>query len=289
MTMVVDLSMELGAMKMTTLGERIRRLRMALGLSQGAVAHAIGAGRHATVSAWERDRSAPDRGTLRLLADLSSNADEVYLWLLQGGTQPPLQSRAARADGAPIAVMPPLPHVSASANDADVQRAYGAFAQRVASLAAAGQVVPAHYLLEWAAMLLRTSELYQLVSKRLALVLKELPIMVIELDREQKIIAYHAGGQDSGDPTYDQVIGRTVADVLPQVPEKQLAQAIARAQEGVTSDFVYELQFQDGSRQYTARAYMLPDQHTMLFINRAAPSRADELGIQKRVTTGGVA
>src|SRR6266545_2949714 len=48
-----------------TLGQRIRHLRAALGLSQLQLAQRISTGRAMTVSQWETDHTVPNRATLR--------------------------------------------------------------------------------------------------------------------------------------------------------------------------------------------------------------------------------
>ena len=67
----------------TTLGERLALARKRVGMSQEALANAIGLGDRTTVSKWERDEVVPDgRFLLKLPEVLQVSAD----WLLLGRT-----------------------------------------------------------------------------------------------------------------------------------------------------------------------------------------------------------
>ena len=270
---------------MTTLGHRIRTVRMALGLSQQQLAQHLGAGRPATVSNWERNRAVPDRGTLKLLADLTSNALSIFLWLQFDGPEPEIAPRSAtptpHASAEPLPSLPQLPSLDASPEQ--VQRAYAEFTQRVAALAIAGKLVPAHHLLEWAAMLLRTHELYALANQRLRVIMRELPLVVFELNAEGQVVGFHLGTRHDLPIDPEALLERPLSDVLPQLPAERLNEAMQQTRAGVMAETVMEIGFQDQRRHYTARLYLLPDGHTMAFIERASDARRDELGIHSRV------
>lgn len=81
----------------TALSDRIKAFRKALGMSQTEFARAIGSvtgirsepPRQATISAWEdAEGSDPERGTLRLIADLAEPSYAVFEWLQYGGEIP---------------------------------------------------------------------------------------------------------------------------------------------------------------------------------------------------------
>ena len=65
-------------MGFSTLGARIRSVRRAWGWTQGDLASALGTDQQ-VVSYWERDKSHPSRGFLKLLADLFRIPDSVLL------------------------------------------------------------------------------------------------------------------------------------------------------------------------------------------------------------------
>lgn len=69
-------------------GERLAILRKWLGLNQTELAAAIGVASQGTVSDWERGKTPPDLGRVRLAADLCANGRAAYQWLLRGGRQP---------------------------------------------------------------------------------------------------------------------------------------------------------------------------------------------------------
>lgn len=75
-----------------SLGERMKKARSALDLSQRALADILDV-RQATVSAWETGATEPTAGNLRLFADLFENDRLVYEWLRGEGGQPRLQAR----------------------------------------------------------------------------------------------------------------------------------------------------------------------------------------------------
>lgn len=68
---------------------RVRQLREALRLSQTAFAARVDS-TQPTVSDWERAKTTPDRGQLRLIADLVKDDRRVFRWLEQGGVTPDL-------------------------------------------------------------------------------------------------------------------------------------------------------------------------------------------------------
>ena len=81
-------------------GERVRRLRKAVGLSQTPFAVALGT-QQGTVSNWETEATLVDRGWLRLMSDLVGNSEEVFAWLVEGGRTPkflPIVSRGGEAE-----------------------------------------------------------------------------------------------------------------------------------------------------------------------------------------------
>lgn len=85
-----------------SLGYRILRLRQALGLSQAALRSAIGGpARGPTVVKWEKDQAVPPRGTLWLLADLTSDPEAVRRWLEHGGPAPVIEPRSHTASQEP--------------------------------------------------------------------------------------------------------------------------------------------------------------------------------------------
>jgi len=263
-----------------TLGERLQRVREALRLSQEQLAQLVGTGRAGTVSGWEQEHVIPDHATLHLIASLTRASEKTYLWLIEGGVEPPLAAHGpddhrGTVLGTLLATPPALPRESN-------RGAYLAFMERVVDLAAAGKLIRAHHLLEWATMLLRTSDIVSLATKRIDILLRELPILVLELDAQERVIASHAGRV--GDADMDRLImHRPVTEVLPQIPPQLLEQAITRARQGDDIELPYTINFQDGARAYTARLYALTeDQHVMLFIQRATDVRSDELGIRKR-------
>jgi transcriptional regulator with XRE-family HTH domain len=61
---------------------RLREFRLALGLSQAALARALDTHRTATVSDWERSVKTPPKPTLLALASLTTQPEMVYRWLL---------------------------------------------------------------------------------------------------------------------------------------------------------------------------------------------------------------
>lgn len=74
------------------LGSRIKVVREALGLTLEELHQRLRPSfkpRPATVSAWEHGETIPDRGTLRLIADLTTQPDAVLLWLEHGGRDRP--------------------------------------------------------------------------------------------------------------------------------------------------------------------------------------------------------
>ena len=263
------------------MGERIRALRQGLGLSQLALAQRVGAGRAATVSEWERDRAQPERGTLRLLADLTAQPEEVYVWLLSGGARPSILPRTKAATpgtvSALVASLPPFPKIEmdGAADMETVRLAYAEFMRRLATLAAEGRVVPAHHLLEWAAMLVRTQEMYSLVAKRLQLILAAVPLMIFELNTHDVIVgAYFGADVERTEERKSMAFeNHTLPQILPAVAPDVFARAVDRARREVTSGFV----FLDGSRRYSATLNLLPDGHIMVFVQRLNPTRQGEL------------
>lgn len=78
-------------------GQRLQAYRKALRLSQMRLTAVMHVGQD-TVSNWETGKVEPDRGALRLAADLCVNDRTVYRWLVEGGRMPallPLLSGAA--------------------------------------------------------------------------------------------------------------------------------------------------------------------------------------------------
>lgn len=77
---------------MPTQGQRIKKVREALGMTQAAFADAIGAKTtHTRVSEWEKDKVKPETGTLGLMARAARHAfdpEEVFAWLVDGGEMP---------------------------------------------------------------------------------------------------------------------------------------------------------------------------------------------------------
>lgn len=65
-------------MEFATLGSRIRSVRRAWGWTQGDLARALGTDQQ-VVSYWERDKSQPSRGFLKLLADLFRTPEAVLM------------------------------------------------------------------------------------------------------------------------------------------------------------------------------------------------------------------
>lgn len=279
---------------LVTLGARVRRARTALGLSQLALARALGASsRTATVSNWERDRTIPARGTVRLIAELFQDDEVVFAWLIHGGPTPPLVSRRPTdaiyvsdpvSPGVAVVTLPPPP--GAHDNPELVRRQYAEFAQRVARYAGTATLVPSHELLEWAAMLLRTFDLQYVTAQRLHLVLAALPLPVFELDESDRIVAYHVRASEDGPSLPPDVDLRTRAlhEIVPQILPNELADALARCRAGkVMGDVAVTLPFTDKTRAYIARLYLLPDRHIMVFIHRGRAERKDELGVGERV------
>lgn len=77
---------------MQTRGERIRHLRLGLGLSQQVMSRIIGEGRAGTVSDWERGRKNPRTATVRAIAGLTDNPKIIYDWLCHGGGVPEIRA-----------------------------------------------------------------------------------------------------------------------------------------------------------------------------------------------------
>lgn len=263
------------------LGARVRLLRERLGnISQTSLAVAVGAGRASTVSQWEHNRATPDRGTLKLLADLTDNADAVMEWLLRDGPVPPFTARAdqpAARLGAPVAVsdrtvatLPPPPRVT---NPEEMRAAFSDFVSRVAQLASSGKSVPAHYLLEWAALLLRTADAYQQLEHKLDIVRERMPRMMFELDANLRIMRYWAAAQLDGRPTA--LNDRQILDVLKQLDSGKLDHAVRAARAGQSP----VVEFRDQDRHYRARFDALPDDHLLLCVDRANENRVKELGV----------
>lgn len=260
------------------LGARIRALRESLALTQTALATAVGAGRASTVSHWEQNRATPDRGTLRLLGDLTDNSDAVSRWLQEGGTMPtfaaratssPAPTHAPRTPTMPLALLPPPPRVTTRE---DMQAAYREFVQRVAQLATSGQSVPAHYLLEWAALLLRTAEAYDALDRQLEIVRASMPLMLFELDTNLRIVRYWSRERKGSRPRA--LEDRQLVDVLKQLDSGRLDTAV-RAARGGESGVV---EFSDQSRSYRARLDAVGD-HFLLAVDRANENREHELGL----------
>lgn len=75
-----------------TIGKRLRHFRTTLGLTQKQLATEMDLERGETVSEWELEKGEPQRGALRLAADLSKDSRRVFRWLVNGGPIPPIVS-----------------------------------------------------------------------------------------------------------------------------------------------------------------------------------------------------
>lgn len=77
---------------MSSMGSRVRSVRVAIGFTQTELAHALKV-TQGTVSDWETDKTAPNRGMLRLVADLVRDSERVFRWLESGRDPPALTPR----------------------------------------------------------------------------------------------------------------------------------------------------------------------------------------------------
>lgn len=277
---------------MSSLGERIRFYRQTLGLSQLELARLVGSGRAATVSNWERDQTTPERGTLRTLADLSSDPEDTLIWLEYGGTaRPKIRRKGETTRYDPTAVSPTrpvpppgIPDVSKTLDDPGrMLEQLNSFVRRVGTMASLDQPFPKYFMLEIAAMLLKLYEQYSYVVFRLNAVLREMPLVIFELDELNTVVDYHSGTVASnGERVKPEAYrGKALENVLPVIASKEFFQALIEVRDkGVTPEQRFAVAFKDGSRHYTAHLAVLPDRHVLVFVRKAEDARKGELGLK---------
>lgn len=126
-------------------------------------------------------------------------------------------------------------------------------------------------------------EQYHSLLLRFQAVVRELPLLVFELDGDDKIVSYSAGRAEDLYLPPAKFMGKRMQDVLPAVQGKTFQQVLSkvRQRDEAVGEVAYELPVKDGSRSYVASLVLLPSQHVMVLVRRAKPVRKHELGIGK--------
>jgi DNA-binding XRE family transcriptional regulator len=250
-----------------TVGSRIKQLRQALGLSQQAFAVCL-AVRQATVSDWENGKAEPGRGMLRLMADLAE-PEGIFGWLV-GTSVKPAMVTPRKVDQISSSTSPAT-SLKSGISLADI---HADFVRRVAESSENGVPIPPYYLLEVAAMLLRTHEHYHVTLTALQAMLSTMPIFVLRLNAFGRVVALYPGDGVKVDPV--PYIGESLTSVLRQISEAELDGALSRLRNGAVEAV---LPFTDRDRHYELKLVAMSEGESMGLVRRAQDNRTDEIGL----------